>query len=89
MSSEYKLAEKTYSMDFHGLTAGPWLSSKLSKEYSMDCDFYNFGYDPKIYQFNKDSKRDKIFFYARPVTPRRGFELGLMSLELFHTAAPH
>lgn len=88
MGSEYKLAEKTYSMDFHGLTAGPWLSSKLSKEYSMDCDFYNFGYDPKIYQFNKDSKRDKIFFYARPVTPRRGFELGLMSLELFHKQHP-
>jgi glycosyltransferase involved in cell wall biosynthesis len=32
--------------------------------------------------------RRKIFFYARPATPRRGFELGVKALEVFHERNP-
>lgn len=88
VGSEYVLAENTYRMNFFGITAGGWLSDKLSKEYSMRCDNYNFGTDTNLYRFENDKKRKEIFFYARPVTVRRGFELGIMALELFNKMRP-
>lgn len=88
MGSEYKLAENTYRMGLHGLTAGPWLSHKLTNDYGMSCDYYDFGFDPSLYQFDPNQEREKLFFYARPVTPRRGFELGILALELFHEKFP-
>jgi glycosyltransferase involved in cell wall biosynthesis len=88
VGSEYILAENTYRMNFQGITAGSWLSDKLSKEYGMQCDSYDFGTDTNIYRFENTEKRKKIFFYARPVTVRRGFELGIMALQLFHEKRP-
>lgn len=88
VGSEYVLAENTYRMNFYGITAGGWLSHKLSSEYGMKCDHYDFGTDTNIYRFENEKRRKEIFFYARPVTVRRGFELGIMTLELFHKQRP-
>ncbi|MBI5357970.1 glycosyltransferase family 4 protein [Candidatus Saccharibacteria bacterium] len=88
MGSEYILAENTYRFGFFGITAGGWLAKKLSAEYGMKTDFFNFGSDPKTYKFTNDKPRKEIFFYARPVTARRGFELGIMALEIFHKKHP-
>lgn len=88
MGTDYILAENTYSFGFHGITAGGWLSSKLSKEYGMKTDYYNFGSDNTKYKVTNTGKRNSIFFYARPVTERRGFDLGLMALEVFHEMMP-
>lgn len=88
VGSEYILAENTYRMNFYGITAGGWLSHKLSSDYGMRCDHYDFGTDSNLYRFENSSKRRELFFYARPVTVRRGFELGLMALELFHRQRP-
>jgi O-antigen biosynthesis protein len=89
LGSEYVLAENTYRMNFYGITAGPWLSEKLNKEYGMQSDFYNFGTDTNLYRFENTRKRKEVFFYARPVTVRRGFELGIMALQLFHEQRPN
>ena len=81
------LAENTYRMGFHAITAGPWLSSLLRRNYGMDADHFEFGCDTDIYQLGNDH-RDSVVFYSRPDTPRRAFELGLLALELFAAAHP-
>lgn len=88
MGTDYILAENTYKFGFHGITAGGWLSSKLSAEYGMKCDHYDFGADKSNYKVTNTKKRKEIFFYARPVTERRGFDLGIMALEIFHKKMP-
>lgn len=88
MGTDYVLAENTYRFGFHGITAGGWLDDKLTREYGMTCDHYDFGADPRNYAFKNTKKRKKVFFYARPVTERRGFDLGVMALEIFHKRLP-
>jgi glycosyltransferase involved in cell wall biosynthesis len=88
MGTNYVLAENTYRFGFHGITAGGWLGSKLAMDYGMKTDHYDFGSDPTLYRHENDEDRKKVFFYARPVTERRGFDLGVMALELFHEQHP-
>jgi len=88
LGSEYVLAENTYRMNMYGITAGGWLDQKLSSEYGMQCSHYDFGADQELYSYQNSQHRKEIFFYARPVTVRRGFELGIMALQLFHEQRP-
>jgi glycosyltransferase involved in cell wall biosynthesis len=88
LGSEFVLAENTYKFNFFGITAGNWLAQKLSKEYGMHTEHYDFGADKQLYRYENNQPRKEIFFYARPVTHRRGFELGIMALELFHKKHP-
>jgi glycosyltransferase involved in cell wall biosynthesis len=81
-------AENTYRFDFRGITLGEWLSKKLTKEYGMKCDFIKMGADVSEYKLMNKGERKKILYYARPVTPRRGFELGSLALELFSKQHP-
>jgi glycosyltransferase involved in cell wall biosynthesis len=81
-SSEYVLAENTYRLGLRGITAGDWLKQKLADEYGMRTGAVSFGCDTDFY---KPAPRDdnpafRIFFYARHVTQRRLFELGLLAL---------
>lgn len=80
--SSYIFAENTYRFGFYGITAGSWLSKKLVKEYDMQCDCFSFSYDRELYYKHKrrEDKR-RVFFYARPPTDRRAFELGLLVLK--------
>jgi glycosyltransferase involved in cell wall biosynthesis len=82
------LAENTYRMGFYGITAGRWLAQKLRAEFDMDADYFDFGCDTRIYQRIPASKRNGIVFYARPGAARRGFELGLMAIEVLAARRP-
>lgn len=88
VGSLYSLAKNTYDFGFYGITAGGWLSKKLSAEHDMGTDYYNFGTDSSIYKFQNTKKREEILFYARPFTERRGFEMGILALEIFHQKHP-
>lgn len=81
LGSEYMFAENTYKFGFRGLTAGDWLKEKLNTEYGMQTTSFRFSYDRELYSV-KEKKDDvkRLFFYARPVTARRAFELGLLAL---------
>lgn len=83
-------AENTYRFGFRGLTLGRWLTEKLSTEYGMTCDYFEQGVNPAHYNLTnpRGTGRKRVLFYARPVTPRRGFELGIAALEIFHKAHP-
>ena len=82
------LAEYTYRMGFHAITAGRFLASKLSAEYGMVADAFEFGCDTTYQILDKAGARDGIVFYAKPETPRRAFELGIMALQLFAERHP-
>jgi len=89
IGSAYLMAENTYRFGFRGITAGDWLKNKLERDYGMSCNSFRFSYDKDIYQAKK--KRDnnrRIFFYARPVTPRRAFEIGMLALFELHRRIP-
>jgi glycosyltransferase involved in cell wall biosynthesis len=86
--TESILAENTYRFGLDGITAGAWLSEKLSAEFGMRCDHFDFGSDAGQYAFENAGERKKVVFYARPSTPRRGFELGVLALALFARAHP-
>ena len=80
VGSEHVLAENTYRFGFHGITAGRWLTQQVSA-YGMTAEPFDFGADVSHYHRLPDGARTDVFFYARPVTARRGFELGVMALE--------
>jgi glycosyltransferase involved in cell wall biosynthesis len=82
------LAENTYRMGFHAVTAGSWLAQKLSEEFGMCADFFQFGCDTSHYQRLENSRRSGVVFYARPEAARRGVELGLMAIESFARRRP-
>lgn len=90
LGSEYLFAENTYKFGFKGITAGGWLKDKLHDEYGMETGSFGFSYDKELY--NPKEKHDdvqRLFFYARPVTPRRSFELGLLALNEIYKKKPN
>lgn len=88
VGSESVLAENTYKFGFEAITAGGWLAHKLSTEYGMKASHFDFGVEHNRYFRTNNNDRKEIFFYARPVTARRGFELGVMALEEFSKLRP-
>lgn len=88
MGSEYVLAENTYRLGLRGITLGPWLATMLNDRYGMACDAIDFQADLDTYSLKPGRARDGVCFYARPVSPRRGFEIGLLALEVFHELRP-
>ena len=88
VGSESVLAENSYRFGFHGLTAGHWLADKLADDYGMQTDAFDFGSDASTYFVENSGHRREILFYARPATERRGFDLGIMALDLVAAARP-
>lgn len=90
MGARSALAEQTYRMGFHAITAGRFLATKLSAEYGMTADAFEFGSDRAYHLLNGVGVRDGIVFYAKPeaAAARRAFELGVMALELFAKRHP-
>lgn len=78
---EHVFAENTYKFGFAAITAGPWLTRLVREKYNVDADYYEFAYDPKLYQPLDKPRKKQILFYARSYTPRRGFELGVLALK--------
>lgn len=90
--SESLLAEATYQLGFHGITAGRWLAEKLAEDYGMECDSFDFGVDLSSYSLAAGEEaapeRAGVCYYSRPSTPRRAHELALAALTLFAEQYP-
>lgn len=79
--TEYALAEETYRFGFIGITAGDWLAKKLREAYGMNTYPFQFSYDKELYRpLPRRDTIQRVFFYARPPTPRRAFDLGVLIL---------
>lgn len=88
LGSESLLAENTYRFGFHGITAGGWLAHKLRADYGMRTESFDFAVDKAHYSVTNRERRTEVFFYARPVTPRRAFEFGVLALQDFSRLMP-
>jgi WsaF, C-terminal domain len=89
--SEALLAEATYRFGFHAVTAGPWLASELGSRYGMTADHFEFGCDLDRYRLATGPgapARTGVCFFAREITPRRAFDLGVLALEAFAARHP-
>lgn len=82
MGSEYVWAEETYRFGFKGITAGDWLRNMMINTYGMEAISFGFSYEKEFYkpQPKPAGAGRNVFFYARPPTQRRGFELGMLVL---------
>lgn len=89
--TDHVLAESTYEFGLIGLTAGSWLANKLNTEFGMETHPFAFSYDAKLYQPlpRQHTTKKRIFFYARPETERRAFELGVLALHCLHQLYPN
>lgn len=85
---DYVVAENSYRLGYQGIACGPWLSGKVTEVGGMPCAFYDYQVDSSRYIRTNDSRRNEIFFYARPTTARRGTEFGLLVLEEVHRLRP-
>ncbi|TXK33190.1 glycosyltransferase family 4 protein [Ottowia sp. GY511] len=90
MGSEYIFAENTYHFGFFGIAAGDWLAERLERDYGMKTRAVGFGVEHDRYRPlpRREPHIKRVFFYARPPTPRRAFELGLLVLDAVHRALP-
>ena len=89
VGTEYILAENTYRLGLRGITLGRWLSTKLADGYGMHCDHIDFQADLDEYRIAPESpQRRGVAFYARPISPRRAYDLGMLALELFAARYP-
>lgn len=87
--SEYAFAEQTYRLGLTAITAGDWLAAILSRDYGMRTYPFRFSYDKVLYRpAPRAPGPRRVFFYARHVTPRRGFELGMLALIELHRRLP-
>lgn len=88
--TESVLADNTYHFGFFGITAGGWLARKLKAEYGMQTHAVSFGVDHELYRQRprREPQIKRVFFYARPPTPRRAFEFGLLVLEAVSRKLP-
>jgi glycosyltransferase involved in cell wall biosynthesis len=88
--TEALMAEATYRFGFHAITAGTWLADRLRRDYGMSADAFEFGCDP-CYALDEGvppGDRTGVCAYARPDTPRRGFELVVLTLDTFAARHP-
>lgn len=91
MGSDYVFAEDSYRMGLVGITDGDWLRDKLAAEYGMETHSVGCSFDRRVYfpGVRKETRpRQKIFFYARPATERRAFELGVLILAAVNKRMP-
>ncbi|MGF1526383.1 MAG: glycosyltransferase family 4 protein [Candidatus Competibacterales bacterium] len=89
VGSEYAFAEATYRFGFSAaITAGDWLAETMAG-YGIKAYPFSFSYDKHHhYPRPRRDRIQRVFFYARHVTPRRGFELGLLALGRVHAVYP-
>lgn len=86
--SDALLAEATYRFGFHGVTAGRWLAERLTRDYGMAADHFDFGCDLARYSFDPAAERTAVCYYTRFSKARRAYELGIVALELFAERHP-
>lgn len=81
--STYALSESTYRFGFRSLVNTPGLLAAVNSRHGAEGISFIPAVDQSIYYPNpeKNNKRVKIFFYARPNNPRNAFNLGILIIK--------
>lgn len=89
MSTEYMMAEQTYTYGLQGVTIGKWLASKIGSNYPTSTAYFNFCADLEKYYKIKDAKKEKaICLIFQPGKPRRCDKLALRALQIVQKVDP-
>jgi hypothetical protein len=82
VGTEYVQAENTYHSGLYCITLGPWLARLMREKYQAMADHFDFAVDTGIYfpRPLESTPPPRVAFYARPVTPRRGYPMGIEAL---------
>lgn len=83
-------AEQTYEFGYGMICAGGWIEREIAARHGVEAlGHFGFSYDHDIYRpYPRRDVTKRVFFYVRPPTPRRGFELGIMALDLVGKRRP-
>jgi glycosyltransferase involved in cell wall biosynthesis len=86
----YLRAENTYRAGLHCITLGQWLAKLLRERYQATANHFDFAVETNIYwpRPGLHDARRRLCFYARPITPRRAYKLGLEALQLVKARLP-
>jgi glycosyltransferase involved in cell wall biosynthesis len=80
-SAERLWADETYRMGYPCLASSPWLRELLRERYGADAEVFEYGVDLDVYRpLESERRAQSVLFYARPATPRRATELGMLAL---------
>jgi O-antigen biosynthesis protein len=80
-SAERIFAENTFSHGLHAVCSSPWLA-ELAVERGATADLFDFGVEHEIYAPSGSERQpNRIAFYGRHETARRGVALGVLALE--------
>jgi len=80
-SAERLWAEETYSMGYPCVAASPWLRDLLRERYGAAAETFELGVDFGVYRpLSLEREPQTVVFYARPSTPRRATEIGMLAL---------
>ena len=80
----FALAESTYRFKFRGVVNTPGLLAAVNQRHGLEGISFIPAVDRKLYHPDasaKDTKRVKVFFYARPNNPRNAFNLGIQIIK--------
>ncbi|WP_052207520.1 rhamnosyltransferase WsaF family glycosyltransferase [Sinomonas humi] len=83
-----ELARATYDFGFDILTVGRAVADKIYDAHGVEPVVVPYGCDHEVYRADLHSQRDAVVFYSRPGVARRGYELGVAALEIFHRERP-
>jgi glycosyltransferase involved in cell wall biosynthesis len=80
-SAERLWAEETYRMGYPAAAASPWLRDLVRDRYGAPAEAFELGVDFDVYRpLELEREEQTVVFYARPSTPRRATEMGLLAL---------
>jgi glycosyltransferase involved in cell wall biosynthesis len=83
MSEDFIRAQFTYKTNIHKVTWGPWIKNILEKHDDIvGVKTFPFYYNKNVYSQSHQIKKtyNKVLFFARPLMPRRCFNLGIEAI---------
>lgn len=87
--AQWALAEDTYRFGFRNIALGEMVRGCLERETGVASDLVPFGCDTDTYRMLPSAgARAGVVFYAKRGNDRRGFDLAVRALELFHERHP-
>ena len=87
--AEYEFAAMTYRLPFRRIALGEMMDGMIREATGLKSDVVPFGCDSESYHHpSPPVPRSGIVFYCRPDAPRRGYELAVLALTMFHHRHP-
>lgn len=82
-------ANASYRLGFKGICGGDWLKS-IFEQYGGKAIKFDFAVDRDTFYCNQPlrSQVERLFFFGRPSSDRRMYELGVAALQAIHRAHP-